>query len=99
MAQRKTRFRDFERYIILCLSIATVLFIAFLSAAGAGNLGLKIFLAILVVAVCGYCLWLLYKKRELLRKRSLWLSVWAICMIICILASVILNYPSPNIYR
>ena len=99
MAQRKTRFRDFERYITVCLAIATILFISFLSAAGAGNVGLTIFLAILAVADCGYCLWLLYKKRELLRRRSLWMSAWAACVIICTLASIILNFPSPNIYR
>ena len=98
MPQKKTRFRDFERFITLCLAIATVLFIAFLSAAGAGNVGLKIFLAILAVVDCGYCLWLLYQKRELLRRRSLWMSVWAACLIICILVSVVLNFPSPNLY-
>ena len=99
MTQRKNRFCDFERYITICLTIATILFIVFLSAAGSGNVGLKIFLAILSAADCGYCLWLLYKKQELLRRRSLWMSVWAVCLILCILASIILNFPSPNIYN
>ena len=98
MSQRKTRFRDFERYITLCLTIATILFFFFLSAAGSGNVGFKVFLAILTVTDCGYCLWLLYKKQELLRRRSLWMNVWAACVILCILASIILNFPSPNLY-
>ena len=99
MPQKKTRFRDFERYITLCLAIATSLFIVFLSAADAGSIGLKFFLAIVAVADCGYCLWLLHQNKELLRRRSLWMSVWAACLIVCILAAIILNFPSPNIYH
>ncbi len=98
MSQRKTRFRDFERYITLCLAVATILFFLFLSAAGSGNVGLKIFLALLSVLDSSYCLWLLYKKQELKRRRSFWMSIWAVCVIVCILASIILNFPSPGIY-
>ena len=98
MSQRNTSFRDFERYITLCLALSTLLFFFFLSAAGAGNVGLKIFLALLSVLGSGYCLWLLYKKQELTRRRSFWMSVWAVCLIVCILASIILNFPSPGIY-
>ena len=98
MPQKKNRFRNFERYITICLTIATILFFLFLSAAGSGNIGMKIFLAIIAVADCCYCLWLLYKNRELVRRRSLWMSVWSICLVVCIFASIILDFPSPNLY-
>lgn len=98
MADRKRKFKDFERYITLCLSVATIVFIAFLIASGTGNIPMKIIYALVAIAICGYCLWLLYQKNELLRRRSFWMSVWAGAVIICCLASLILNFPSPNLH-
>ncbi len=98
MSEKRNRYREFERFIVLALVIATILFIAFLTAAGTGNIWLKVIYAILAIGICGFCLWLLYQRRELMRQRSFWMSVWSAAIIICILASIILNFPSPNIY-
>lgn len=98
MSGKRNRYREFERFTVLGLAIATIFFIAFLSAAGTGNVWLKVIYAIVAIGICGFFLWLLYQRRELLRPRSFWMSVWSAAIIICILASIILNFPSPNIY-
>ena len=98
MSEKKNHYRDLERFILLCLALATIVFIAFLTAAGTGNIALKIIYAILAIGISGFCLWILYLRRELLRQRSLWLSVWSAAIVICILAAIILHFPSPNIY-
>lgn len=98
MTQRKKPFRELERYITLGLILSTIIFIAFLVATGTGNVWLKVIYTILALGICAYCLWLLWKTRELLRRRSFWMTVWAGAIVICIIASLILNYPSPNLY-
>ncbi len=98
MADKKTKFKEFERLITLALALATILFIGFLVASGMGNAWMTALYTILGIGICGYCLWLLYKKKELLRQRSFWMTVWAAAIIICTLASLLLNFPSPNLY-
>ena len=98
MSGKRNRYRDFERFIVLCLVLATILFFAYLSAAGVGNIALKIVYAVLAIGLCGFCLWLLYQRNELRRQRSFWMSVWSAAIVICVLMSIILNYPSPNLY-
>ena len=98
MSEKRNRYRDFERFIVLCLIVATILFFAYLSAAGVGNILLKVIYAVVAIGISGFCLWLLYQRRELRRQRSFWMSIWAAAIVICILVSIILNFPSPNIY-
>ena len=90
MSGKRNRYRDFERFIVLCLVLATILFFAYLSAAGVGNIALKIVYAVLAIV--------LYQRNELRRQRSFWMSVWSAAIVICVLMSIILNYPSPNLY-
>ena len=75
-----------------------VLFVLYLICAGSGIIWLKVILAILAIALSGLCLFFLYSTRELLRQRSLWMSACAAAVLICTLASLILNFPSPNKY-
>ena len=77
MSEKRNRYRDFERFIVLCLIVATILFFAYLSAAGVGDILLKIVYAVLAIGISGFCLWLLYQRKELLRQRSFWMSVLA----------------------
>ena len=98
MSGKRNRYRNFERFIVLCLILATILFFAYLSAAGVGNIALKVIYAILAVGISSFCLWTLYQRNELRRRRSFWMSVWSVAIVICILTSIILNFPSPNIY-
>ncbi len=71
-----------------------LLFILYLICAGAGIIWLKVILAILAILLSGLCLAWLFVSRELLRPRSLWMSAAAAAVIVCIVFSLILNYPS-----
>ena len=63
------------------------------------QLWLKIVLAVLGFILSGLLLWYLYSTKELLKRRSLWISTGAAALAICLLFSLILNFPSPNKYK
>ena len=99
MSDKPNRFKEFELFMTFALGIDAVLFVFYLIFAGLGIIWLKVILLLLVLAVSGYILWSLYMSRELLKQRSLWMSVGAVAIIVCMLFSLILNYPSPNKYK
>ena len=92
---KNNRYKDMERYITLALIVSALLFVIFLIASGNGIIWLKIVIAILAILISSLCLYVLYLAKELLRQRSLWMSVGAAAIIVCILFSLILNFPSP----
>ena len=95
MDRKKARYKKMETLVTAVLCIDTVLFLAYLIFAGVGMVGLKIFTAFLCIALSGAVLYFLYITRELLRKRSIWMTLAALCTIICILASLLLRFPAP----
>lgn len=96
MKKHNNRYTEMERYITIALAVSALLFIIFLIASGSGIIWLKVISAILAIFAPCLCLYILYSTKELLRERSLWMSVAAVSIIICILFSLILNYPSPT---
>lgn len=95
MASRRSRFKKMEFYITIALSADAAIFLAYLIFAGIGLTALKIIAAIACIAISGAALYQLFVSHELLRRRSLWMSLAAACIIICILFSLILKFPSP----
>lgn len=95
MDRRKARFKKMELYITAALCLNLVFFIAYLIFAGTGLVALKIIFALLCIAISGVILYHLFMTRELLRRRSLWMTLAAACIVICILFSLILKFPSP----
>ena len=95
MDRRKARYKKMEFYITIALCVDAALFLAYLIFAGAGLVALKVISLILCFAISGAVLYQLFMSRELLRRRSLWMSLAAACIIICILFSLILKFPSP----
>jgi hypothetical protein len=96
MDNKLSRYANFERYITLVLIVSTILFIIYMIASGCGIIWLKVLCAILAILAPGLCLYMLYLTKELLRQRSLWMTVGAVAIIICTLLSLILNFPSPK---
>jgi hypothetical protein len=78
---------------ILCLDL--LIFLAYLIFAGIGMVVLKIAAAVLCFLISGAVLCFLFMSRELLRKRSIWMSLAAGCLILCVLISLILKFPAP----
>lgn len=95
MENNKNRYKEMEKYMTLVLIGAAILFVIFLIAAGCGILWLKILTAIIAILVCGLCLAYLYMTKLLAAPRSLWMSIAAGSIIICLLFSWILGFPSP----
>ncbi len=99
MAKRPNRYKEMEHYMTYALIADTLLFLLFMIFAGFGVVWLKIILAICAILLSGLCLAFLYITKELLHQRSFWMSVGAAAILVCVLFSLILNFPSPNPYK
>ena len=96
MAGRKLRYKKMEFYITIALCVDVAIFIAYLIFAGMGLVALKVISALLCITISAAVLYQLFVSHELLRRRSLWMSLAAACLILCILASLILKFPCPR---
>ena len=92
---RRNRYKEMERYMTIALILNTLLFILYLICAGSGVIWLKVVLVVLTMVFSVLCLCFLYITRELLRQRSLWMSVSAVAIFVCTLISLLVNYPRP----
>ncbi len=96
MAGKGIRYQQMEKYITYGLIADAVLFILYLIFAGFGIIWMKVILAVLAFLLSAAILGYLYLTKELLRPRSLWMSVAAASVIVCLLFSLVLNFPSPS---
>ena len=99
MADKTRRYKVMERYMTIALCVDAVLFFFYLIAAGNGVIWLKVILTLLCLGTSGLLLWFLYATKELLRQRSLWITTGAAAIAVCLLFSLLLNFPSPNKYK
>ena len=99
MSRQNNRYREMERNMLFALLINTALFVLYLIVAGAGIIWLKVLLTTIIILFSLFCLGCLYLSKEMLRPRSLWMTVGTIGIVACLLFSLILNYPSPNPYK
>ena len=95
MTRRRTKYKKMEFYITIALCADVAIFLTYLIFAGIGLIALKVITAIMCIAISGAVLYQLFVSHELLRRRSLWMSLAAACIIICILFSLILKFPCP----
>lgn len=96
MSAKKTRYKKMEVTMTAVICLDTAIFLAYLIFAGIGLLGLKIITAILSIVISGIILYFLFISKELLRKRSLWMTYSAACILLCIIVSLVLNFPAPR---
>jgi len=99
MANKPNRYKEMERNLTYGLCADAAIFVLYLIFAGTGVIALKVIMSILCIALSAFILWLLYLSRELLKKRSLWITTGAAAILVCLLLSLILNFPSPNKYK
>lgn len=95
MDKKKVRYKQMETLVTGVLCADAIIFLAYLIFAAFGLTALKIISVVFCVLISGLILYYLFITRELLRKRSLWMSLAAACIIVCILFSLILNFPAP----
>ena len=90
------RYKENERIWIYGLLADAGITVLYLLMAGLGVVWLKWFLAIAAILLSAAGLASLYLTGELRRQRSLYLTAGFGSVIIVILFSLILNYPSPH---
>ena len=95
MDKKRVRFKKLEMFLTGVLCLDAVIFLAYLIFAGLGMGGLKVVTTILCFLISAAVLYILYTTRELLRKRSIWMTLAAACIILCMLVSLILRFPAP----
>ena len=96
MAERKISYKQLEFFLTIAVIANAVLFFIYMICAGLGVTWAKVFLAILCLLLSVGTLAVLYIKKELLRPRSLWMTLAAGAVLLLLLFSLILNFPSPK---
>lgn len=96
MAIRR-RYKDIERLLTQILIADAAVFVLYLIFAGIGLSVLKIITTILCIVASVACLALLYMTGEMKKARSRWLVLGFGAIVVCLLVSLILNYPSPAV--
>ena len=95
MATSKSRYAQMRRNMSFALAGDFALFIIYLIAAGCGVIWLKALSAIIAILASILCIGYLYLTQEIFKKRSLWMTIAAGAIAICILYSLVLNFPAP----
>ena len=95
MSTKSNRYLQMRKIMTYILAGDLTLFVIYLFAAGFGVLWLKALSAIIIILTSALCLGFLYLTRELFKKRSLWMTVAAGAILICLLYSLLLNFPCP----
>ena len=94
MAIRK-RYKDIERILTLVLIGDAAIFLLYMIFAGLGIGWLKVITTIINLVASIGCLGLLYMTGEMKKARSRWLVLGFAAILLCLLVSLLLNYPSP----
>ena len=98
MDSNRSRYELMERYMTIALITDAALFFLFLISAAAGVMWLKSITAILAALISALALAYLFITQELSKKRSLWMTAAAGAILICIIISLLLNFPSVSPY-
>ena len=98
MTNGNDRYQQMQWYMTYTLIADAGLFLLYLIFAGFGVTWLKVITAILSILISIVCLGFLYITKELRKPRSLWMTAAAAAILVCLLFSIILNFPCPNIY-
>ena len=92
MAVRKNRYLQMRNTMTYILLADLAVFIIYLIAAALGEIGLKTLTSIITILTSALSLGYLYLTREIFKKRSLWITVAAGAILICVLYSLLLSF-------
>lgn len=90
---KRNRYKEMEKLMTVILITDGILFLLYLITAGAGVAWMKWVCGILSILISGAGLAFLYRTKELLKQRSLWLSSGFFAIAVTVLASLILAFP------
>ena len=93
---KRNRYRELEKKVTLMIAADVAVFVLYLLVAGAGVIALKVITAIVAIIASLLALGFLFMSGELLKKRSLWMSVAFASVLLCTIVSLICNFPGPK---
>ena len=95
MEQKNTRYKDLELFLTILVVAMLAMFIFYLVMAAGGKTVLQIIAAVMVGSIAAFGLWLLVKSKELLRQRSIWITLSFLCCTLVTIVSLLAGYPGP----
>ncbi len=92
---KRNRYREMENLMTKIILGDVLVFIAYLVTAGMGANVIKVISALVCVVGSSLGAGWLFLTGEFGRRRSLWMVTIFICIVICVLFSLVLGYPRP----
>lgn len=96
---RRNRYRELESLMAKVLVGDTVVFCLYMIFAGRGMVALKATTAVITILVSVGCIGWLVLTREFFRRRSLWMVTASVGILLCVVLSLLLKYPSPSVVQ
>ena len=96
---KRMRYKTIEKYLTYTLLADTAVFALYLLFAGMGLVALKVITTIIAIAASGLSLGYLYMIGETKKRRSRWIVLGFVCILLCLFVSLILNYPAPAVVK
>ena len=100
MANRSNkRYKRMESMMTKIILADVLIFVLFLVSAGLGWSVVKVVAAIISIFGSLLCTGWLFLTGELARRRSFWMVTGFVCILLCIVVSLLLGYPCPSAVR
>ena len=96
---KRMRYKTIEKYLTYTLLADTAVFALYLLFAGMGLTALKVITTIIAIGTSGLSLGYLYMIGETKKRRSRWIVLGFVCILLCLFVSLILNYPAPAVVK
>ena len=94
---KRNRYREMESLMTKVIIIDALVFVLYLVCAAKGWAIFKVITGIIAIVASLLALAWLYITGEFPRRRSLWMITGFVGIVLCILVSLLLNYPAPAI--
>lgn len=94
---KRNRYREMESLMTKVIIVDAIVFALFLLCASKGWVVFKVITAIISIVGSLLALCWLYITGEFPRRRSLWMVTGFIGILLCILVSLLLNFPAPPV--
>ena len=98
MAKRNS-YREFESLMIKVILVDIAVFVLYLVFAWKDIAALKVITAIIAIAGSLLSLAWMFLTGELTRRRSFWMVTGFVCILLCVVVSLLLGYPCPSVIR
>lgn len=92
---KRNRYREMENVMTKIILVDVLVFVLYLVCASLGWTVLKVIAAIIAIFGSLLCLGWLYLTGEFPRRRSLWMITAFIGIALCVVVSLLLDYPAP----